>query len=207
MPPTHKKQPQQIQIFPTKLQTQHGGEFSRGRRKLKRPISCQKSLHVVLRSDKAKGYRSLNNNTKMIHALTQKTEKHFGVKVYGFALNHNHLHLSVRGKRIIDIQNFFRVLAGHMAQQILRKFPLPQIAGNAPNSTPDTASSKSKYKRKFWNDLIYSRLVTWGREFRQVLAYIEKNKLEALGLLPQRTRTASMESTLKSKSLRKRSSA
>ena len=40
-----------------------------------------------------------------------------------------------------------------------------------------------RYKRKFWNELIYSRIVTWGREFKAVLEYIFKNELQALGLL------------------------
>jgi hypothetical protein len=158
----------------------HGGDLSKGKRKSKRPLSDKLSLHVVLKSDKAKGYRSLNNNSKTVKSVIRKAAWLFRIKVYSFSLNHNHLHLSVRGKCSVDIQNFFRVLAGHMAQQILRKYPLPQKSGNAPDRDGQRPAG---YKRKFWNDLIYSRLVSWGREFRAVGSYIRLNQLEAAGLI------------------------
>lgn len=153
----------------------HGGDLTRGRRKGPRPLCIRRSLHVVLRSDKAKGYRSLNNNRKQVELIIKKSASRFQIRVYSFTLNHNHIHLSLLGKTRQNLQNFFRVLAGHIAQEILRKYPLPIIAGNAPK--------KVKYRRKFWNELMFSRIITWGREYKSVIKYIELNHFEALGII------------------------
>ena len=167
-------------FFSSDKRRAHGGELSQHKRKVARPLSTKLSLHLVLRSDHAKGYRSLNNNSQIVKAVVRKAAGLFRIKVYSQALNHNHIHLSVRGKSREDLQNFFRVVAGHIAQQILRKYPLPKKAGNAPVDA-------KKYKRKFWNELLYSRMVTWGREFKIVLNYILKNEFEASGQLMRRT--------------------
>ena len=165
---------------------QHGGDLSTKKRKSRRAIDSTKSLHVVLKSDKARGLRSLNNNSAVVKRVIRKSSWLFRVKVYSFSLNHNHIHLCVKGRNREDIQNFFRVLAGHMAQEILRKFPLPEKRGNAPG-----------YKRKFWNALLYSRIVSWGRDYGRVLNYIYINKLEALGLICRLKRPKNWSLSLK----------
>ena len=88
----------------------------------------------------------------------------------------NHLHLLVRGLTREELQNFFRVFAGHVAQQILNLFPLSS------HKIAETAGF-AKNKRKFWQLLIYSRVVSWGRDFKYVAGYIYKNTLEALNII------------------------
>ena len=105
----------------------------------------------------------------------------------------NHIHLLVKGHSRIDLQNFFRVVAGHIAQEILRQCPIkpgdrPQSGGGAPKALFKTVSNARERENKFWQTRIYSRVVSWGREFTTVKKYVIQNVLEALGLIPYQAR-------------------
>lgn len=170
----------------------HGGSLSIRKRKSKRPISVRRSFHVVLRTDFATGKRYLLRHKNLIYKVLHKASKRFGIKIYQEAICGNHIHLHIKGRKRIDVQNFFRVVAGHIAQQILEQFPILesdrqknlQKRGNAPS----TQQKGLKYERKFWDALIYSRLVAWGRDFANVMNYIEMNTFEAEGLIPYQKR-------------------
>jgi hypothetical protein len=59
-------------------------------------------------------------------------------------------------KRREHLQNFLRALAGTIARKV-------------------------KNKGTFWSFLAFSRVVEWGKAFKLVQIYIEKNVLEASG--------------------------
>lgn len=96
----------------------------------------------------------------------------------------NHIHILIKGHSRRDLQNFFRVVAGHIAQEILRRFPVfpREIAKRG------GASEIREKENKFWQTRIYSRIVGWGREYLNVRKYVIQNALEALGLIPFKTR-------------------
>ena len=52
----------------------------------------------------------------------------------------------------------------------------------------ETSDSAPSVKRKFWDGLAYTRLVTWGRELNAVRAYLNKNGIEAIGFRGARLR-------------------
>ncbi len=171
---------------------EHGGSLSHRKRRSFRPISLKQSLHVTLRSDFAIGGRCLLRHRKMIEQTMRKAAYLFRVRIYNYAICGNHLHLFIKGNSRVDLQNFFRVLAGHTAQNILRENPLKPhekekrrilYEGGAPRKSGRAVPCK-KNRRKFWQLLLYSRIVGWGREFRAVFRYVTQNTLEALGLIP-----------------------
>lgn len=129
----------------------------------------------------------------LIRKIAFKASKRFRVQIYEKAICGNHLHFLVRGKSKTCVQNFFRVLAGHIAQEILRQFPLcDKERGGAPKK------GCKKNQRKFWSVLLYSRIVSWGKDFSNVTNYVIQNTLEALGLIPyqmRKTRSGSKENT------------
>lgn len=153
-----------------------------GKRRSLRPMSPRCSLHITLKSHHAIGVRSLFRHKKTILIIKHKASKRFNVKVYNYAITGNHLHLLIQGPNRESLQNFFRVFAGHTAQRILQDAPLPKKPGGAPQNLELKKGCK-KNQRKFWSYLLYSRVVTWGKEFRRVDLYIEKNTLEALQLI------------------------
>ena len=170
-----------------KPKREHGGSLSVGKRRSYRAFNPKLSLHVTLKSDFAMGPRSLFRHKKLILSILRKNELRFKVKVYTYALAGNHLHLLIKGRTRVDIQNFFRVFAGHTAQRILLECPLVQKPGGAPRiaQVPVNGSRQrstkgcgdkvnkgcKKNQRRFWKFLIYSRVVTWGREFKRVCEY------------------------------------
>jgi REP element-mobilizing transposase RayT len=191
---------------------EHGGTMSAGRRRARRPLSTKHPLHLTLRSDFAYGKRSLLRHRPTVLRIMKKAAARFHVSVYNHAVCSNHLHLLVRGKTREGLQNFFRVFAGHLAQEILREFPLSneERRGTAPSrgqspvgkrggaptqgqAKPKTTvknrrSPHPKNQRKFWAVLIYSRVMTWGKDFKNVAKYILQNTLEALYIITYKPR-------------------
>ncbi len=122
----------------------------------------------------------------------KKASALFRVKVYEYAICGNHIHILIKGPDRESIQNFFRVFAGHTAQRILKICPPPPSAGGARSlreGAPEAITGCKKNQRKFWSYLLYSRIVSWGREFKTVRQYIQKNTLEALHLIAYQKRT------------------
>jgi hypothetical protein len=78
--------------------------------------------------------------------------------IYEFANAGNHLHLLIRAKCRFALQDFLRAFAGVVARLI-------------------TGARKGRPIGKFWDFLAYSRVVTWGRDFFGVRAYIVQNEL------------------------------
>ncbi|AZZ37084.1 hypothetical protein CIK05_09860 [Bdellovibrio sp. qaytius] len=171
---------QQSRFFKNK-KIEHGGDLSIRRRKSKRLLSVRNPFHVTLRSELATKKRSLLKHKNMIYKVLNKASRRFGIKIYQQAICGNHIHLLVRGRQRFAIQNFFRVVAGHIAQKILELHPLQRNELSRGNAH---VVAQTKYKRKFWGALIYSRMVHWGRDYSNVMNYIERNTLEAIGWIP-----------------------
>jgi REP element-mobilizing transposase RayT len=170
-----------------KSRQEHGGSLAIGRRRKTRPLNIKQSHHITLKSIHAVGPRSLFRHKKMILSLMKKYSFRFQVKVYEYAIQGNHIHLLIKAQSREGMQNFFRVIAGHSAQRILKEFPLNQNAGGASGHGRQKAGCK-KNQRVFWSYLIYSRVVSWGQEFETVTAYIQKNTLELLQIIAYQPR-------------------
>ncbi len=175
----------QLHLIPKfNVRKEHGGTLSLGKRRKKRPLSLKKPLHLVLRSDFAFGSRSLLRHRPLIEKVLAKAKKRFAIRIYEMAIVSNHIHIMIKGHTRQDLQNFFRVVAGHIAQELLRQFPV------LPSETAQRggASKTREKENRFWQTRIYSRIVSWGREYSNVKEYVIQNALEALGLIPYKTR-------------------
>lgn len=182
----------QLSFFrPGKYSRVHGGAHSAGKRRSRRPLSLKEPHHITLRSDFASGSRSLLRHRPWIERVLKKASLRFHVRIYEKAVCGNHIHLLVFGKSREGLQNFFRVVAGHIAQGILEKCPINpnerKVRGGAPSANAANGKTEKlphrKNRRKFWALLLFSRVVTWGREFRSVCRYIVRNTLEALNFI------------------------
>jgi len=150
-----------------KGRTAHGGSLSIGKRKIARPISVKESLHLVLRAERARGKYSLllPRHARMFHGLLKQYGKRFDVKAYDVALVGNHAHLIVKARTKQGLQNFLRVFAGQTAQRITKARP------------------GAKLSKRFWDLLVYSRIIPWGRPFAVARCYVEKNVREGAAIL------------------------
>ncbi len=167
----------QLKLFKQlKIKRDHGGSLTIRKRRARRPLNLKQSHHITMKSHHAVGARSLFRHKKMILSLIKRSSSKFQVKVYEQAIQGNHIHLLVKAQNREGLQNFFRVIAGHIAQRILKECPLKEAPGGAPLKS----TGCQKNQRKFWSYLLYSRIVSWGREFKLVVAYIQRNTLELL---------------------------
>jgi REP element-mobilizing transposase RayT len=147
--------------------------------------------HITMKSYSAVGVRSLFRYKKMLLALMKKNSHRFRIKIIEYAIQGNHIHMLVKATYRDDLQNFFRVIAGHSGQKILKDYPIlrapggaPILAGaNATGSTMSVVKGCRKNQRQFWSYLLYSRIVSCGRDFRAVVSYIQKNTMELLKVI------------------------
>jgi REP element-mobilizing transposase RayT len=145
----------------------HGHDLRKGQRKLFRPIDLKKPLHLVFRSERAKGswsmrrFKHIEHIKKITYFLAKKNQ----VKVIEYANGGNHIHLLIHAKDRNGFKRFARTLTGLIARLV-------------------TGAKKGNAVGKFWDELFFSRVVEWGRDYFTVKAYVIQNALEAAGLIP-----------------------
>src|SRR5262252_4098119 len=157
----------QLSLFSTSVRaelnrTEHGGAVRRGRRKLERPISVRRPMHVVLKSERARGAWSMRKHERAIREALRACVSRSGVRVYEFANVGSHLHLLVRARRRGAFQRFLRTFAGIVARVVTGARRGQPLQGGP-----------------FWSTLAWSRVVAWGRDFWGVRHYVFRNRIEA----------------------------
>jgi REP element-mobilizing transposase RayT len=157
---------------------EHGGSLSMGKRKTFRPIDPKQALHVVLRSSKARGKLSMLHpkNCNMIESFVQKCAKRWGVRIYRFANVGNHLHLLIQVPTREAWKRFSKELSGGVAQIVTGAQKGAALTRESDPSIPESA------KRGFWDHLLYTRIVSFGRDFKGACRYFIKNLFESAGV-------------------------
>jgi hypothetical protein len=142
--------------------TQHGGASTKGRRKLERPLSKKRPLHLVLKSDKAKGQLSFLavKNRTWVQQLLYSKAKRFGVKISDYANVGNHLHLKVRIGNRHAFQQFLKSVTTLIARHV-------------------TGARRGRPFGRFWQGLAFTRVLTSRLEELNLKGYIEANRVEA----------------------------
>ena len=85
----------------------------------------------------------------------------FGLRLYRVAIAQDHVHFVARIPGRAEYTAFIRSVTGTLAR---------------------------KLGKGLWKLLPFSRVATWGREFRALMDYLRKNTEEALGLRPYEPR-------------------
>ncbi len=141
-----------------KSRKEHGGSPLEGKRKGSRALSTKHAIHLILKSD-LKGV--FNPGNRRLEQLIRNTAERFQVRVYSMALNWSHIHFVIKIKDSKDYNAFIRLLTSILAIKIRKHKNFPS---------------------KVFTLLPFTRIVTWGRDFKNVLSYLELNQLESLGL-------------------------
>ena len=135
------------------------------KRKTKRPIAVKRPMHVVLRAEKAKGALSLlaPKHSAMVKETVGRLSGRYRVRIFEWVNVGNHIHLLVQAQTREGFSNFLRRLAAEIALKV-------------------TQARKGKPFGKFWNDLVFTRVLFWGRAFEILKNYIVLNRYEAMGI-------------------------
>ena len=145
----------------------HGGQNAVGKRKKRRPVALKKSLHVIMKSSRARGGYSLRafHTQPKIEKLIKHFARRFNIKIYQLVINFNHVHVVLKANQRDELQSFFRATAGQIAVLVLK-------------------AKKGEKRGRFWDWLTFSRIVEWGRAFQLAMNYVLQNDLEACGIIP-----------------------
>jgi len=142
--------------------TQHGGVKNKGHRKLQRPLSTKKWIHLILKSDKAKGNLSflLPRNKHIIQSILKQKSKKFGVMLADGANVGNHLHLKIKIQNRESFQKFLKAVTCLIARKI-------------------TGAKKGYKFGRFWQGLAFTRVLTSSLEELNLKGYIKANRIQA----------------------------
>ncbi len=148
----------------------HGGEHSIGKRKTRRPIHTKKPMHLTMRSASAKGKSSLGlpRHRNFIERKVREYASRWGIRIYTFSNNSNHLHMVIRTTTRAGFQNFLRTLSAQVATFVTG------------------AKKGAALGKRFWDLLAFTRVAEWGRAYAVAKDYVEMNQQEAVGLPTRR---------------------
>ena len=193
------KKSKQFLLFGSQVQSSKffGGALLGGRRKSMRPLTSKDCIHFVLRSLWAKGPDSflVQHNRRHIEQIISRFAKKFGVRIYKMAINSNHLHLLLRITNRRLYRAFIKAVAGQIASLVMGQKSFLEFSRSRRVSVTGDGSKtaigdgkKNNAKAHFWEFRPFSRVVNWGRDFKQCLKYLRQNTLEAFGFIPYRPR-------------------
>ncbi len=142
--------------------TAHGGTESKGKRKEFRPLSTKHTIHLVLKSDKARGQFSFltHKNKPLVDTLLKSKAKKFGVRIAEYVNVGNHLHIKIRISSREAFQKFLKSITTLIARKI-------------------TGAKKGKRFGRFWQGLAFTRVLRSAFEELQLKGYFEANRRQA----------------------------
>ncbi len=165
--------PQQLSLLSTwqKDRFAFGGSLlKKSHAKGKRPFSKKLAVHLVLRSSRATGTYSLLRHERRVSDVLLQEASARGLKLHGAANAGNHLHLLVQAPSRERLSAFLRAISGRIAM----------LSSRARKGHPLSKDS-SVSSTRFWDQRPFSRLVSIGRDFVNVLRYICLNSTEVAG--------------------------
>lgn len=175
MKKTNKKtRTRQISFFEDRIPQYFGGLLLKGNAKVARPLSTKEPIHLVLKSANAVGTQSMlqTYNVKKIDKIIRSHAKLCRIRVYHLVNVGNHLHLVIKLDARILFAKFVRTITGLIARHVLKQERGPQ--------NHETKSLKSrKNKSSFWVARPFTRLISWGKDYKFVARYMEKNSNQA----------------------------
>ncbi len=152
----------QMSFFNMKSEWRFGGTLLKAKRKSRRPLSTKHAIHVVLSAKTILRRGTLLKHQGLVRSELTKAAKRWGIRIYKYAIEKGHIHLLVRIPTRAAYKNFIQRATGAIALKLKIK--------------------------DLWDLRPFTRIVNWGKDFKQVGAYIEMNFLEAEGFIDQQPR-------------------
>ncbi len=155
-----------FQKIPWKYRYSHGGQLRNSRAgRGARTLSSKAPIHLVLKANKhclRSGFRTYKRYF-LIQNLLDKYSRKFFIKIEQVSIQNDHLHLLIRASKRAQLQNFFRVFSGQVAQRLNQEGLL---------SVTDTP---------LWKYRPFTRVIKGWKAYKIVRNYVQLNEQEALG--------------------------
>lgn len=130
-----------------------------------RPLDTKNSMHLVMRSSRAKGQWSFRapRNAHLIKAIVARFANKNGIKIFSLANVGNHLHFHIQLINRFSYRPFIRGMSAAIAMAVTG------------------ASRWNKLGIKFWDRRPFTRVVIGLRAFLTVRDYVRVNEMEGEG--------------------------
>jgi REP element-mobilizing transposase RayT len=143
-----------------------GGSRLKSNPKRARPIKVNQPVHLILKSKIATGSKYsmlLPKNHKAVKGIIDSLAQRFKIKIDRFENVGNHLHMIAQFPSQKAYIAFIRGVSSTVARHVL-------------------GVSKAAVKGlKFWEARPYTRIISWGRDLKATLKYLNYNRIEAIG--------------------------
>jgi REP element-mobilizing transposase RayT len=150
----------QQSIFKIKtLPNKFGGSLQLGKRKSQRPLSIKKPVHLVFRTEEKRHKILFSPKDKYILKLIRDSAGRYQIRIYNFALNWNHLHFVILVPSREAYKNFVRFLTSQIVAHFSKKH--------------------GKKLKGLFSLRPFTRIVSWGQDFRRVCNYVAANIYES----------------------------
>lgn len=145
-------------------------------------------LHLVFKINKSALRNGLRHpkNFKLISHLFKTYGKHFFIRIEQLSIQNDHIHCLIRAPKRRFYLNFFRVVAGQIAQRLQSVTDTPNNTATGAAFTSGAASSKLVSPLKLWKHRPFTRVVRGLRAYAIIRNYIQLNEQEALGAIRYR---------------------
>ncbi len=154
----------------------YGGELRNTRegRSTARPLATRHSMHLVLRSTKAKGEWSFRHpkNRNRVGAIIKRFALKNGVRILSMANVGNHLHLHIKLGNRHSYAGFIRAVTGAIAQAVTGRTRWQN------NQSRNVGSAKLQ----FWDYRPFTRIIESWRAVLNMRDYVRINQLEGFGV-------------------------
>jgi hypothetical protein len=164
------KTPKQLAFF-KRATSEYGGELlkTRAGRAHARPLDSKNTMHLVLRSSRAKGEMSFRRpqHQRAIQGIIRKFSAKYGVKVLSLANVGNHLHIHLKLSTRYGYTPFIRAVTSAIAMAVTGR---------------SRWSKTPKKKEKFWDLRPFTRIVVGLRAYFTLRDYVELNQFEGAGV-------------------------
>lgn len=166
-----KKGPKQLSFFRESPRS-FGGSAQKSHPKIARTLSSKESLHLVLKSAHAVGAFSMlrQKNVHKIEEIIRSQAKICRIKIYQFVNVGNHLHLVIKLRDVELFAQFIRAITGIIARHVLKR---------QRGSEGILRNKESEKQKKFWVARPFTRLIAWGRDYKHIKNYMDKNRRQA----------------------------
>lgn len=192
-----RRRGRQLSWLPT-IKDSLGGMRRETHAKVARPLDSGKPLHVCMRSEQAKGAKTMQGRNRLkVDGIVASTSKKMSVRLVKYVNVGNHLHLVVKlpGRGMIARRQYakwIRALTGLIAYEIggASKGGGRNDAGGRSRGRAETtkflasdsgAGVKVPRTKKFWDSRPFTRVVHGLRGFKIIDRYVLKNEFEAMG--------------------------
>lgn len=150
-----------------KEKSDYGGSLSNTRsgRSRARPLAVKNTMHLVLRSSKAKGEWSFKRHASAIRKIVDRFARKHHVRVISYVNVGNHLHLQIKLGHRGSYRPFIRAITCAIKMKV----------------TGVSRWVQNAKAKKFWDLRPFTRIVTSFTERMNLRSYVMVNFYESMG--------------------------